>query len=160
MVQRVLLDTQKTVSYEWYTEQYLHNVFESLKNLRSNLRMGSWFFHHDNAPAHHVKGCIKYLITILFVLCDVALFFHVKLKMMCGGFTMIWTFCGLNKMSVQKCRSKCDRYGFRIAFGGSSDVLLMMEITLKKKIVNAAMLNFFYTVCIMLERNIWTYLHY
>lgn len=42
ILQRFILDTQKTVTEQWYIEQYLLRVIEFLKNLRSNLGKNSW----------------------------------------------------------------------------------------------------------------------
>lgn len=93
IVERVVLDTQKTVTAKWYTEQCLAKVIESLKNLRPKSRMDTWYLHHDNAPAHRARACTEYLATTGLKLlehppyspdlapCDFALFPHVKMKL-------------------------------------------------------------------------------
>lgn len=93
IVKRVVLDTQKTVTAKWYTENCLLQVIESLKSLRPNSRMDTWFFHHDNAPAHRAKVSTDYLTSTGLKLlehppyspdlapCDFALFPHVKMKL-------------------------------------------------------------------------------
>lgn len=93
ILERVVLDTQKTVTAKWYTEQCLPKVIGSMKNLRPKSRMDTWYLHHDNAPAHRAKACTEYLTTTGLKLlehppyspdlapCDFALFPHVKMKL-------------------------------------------------------------------------------
>jgi histone-lysine N-methyltransferase SETMAR len=85
IVECMVLETQKTV-----TEECLPRVVQAVKNIRPHSRADTWFFHHDNPPAHRSKVCIEYLPgTGLKVLehplyspnlapCDFALFPYVK----------------------------------------------------------------------------------
>jgi len=51
LVKAVMLDGKKTVTASWYTDHCLPQVFEELTNRRPKSRLGTWFIHHDNAPA-------------------------------------------------------------------------------------------------------------
>lgn len=52
IVQRLILDEQNIVAPKWYTEQCLLKVIESLKKIRSNLKINTWILQHDNAKAY------------------------------------------------------------------------------------------------------------
>lgn len=56
-----MLSGQKTVTSEWYTDICLPQLFEELRNLRPNSGLGSWFLHHDNAPAHRAGATSRFL---------------------------------------------------------------------------------------------------
>lgn len=99
IVERVVLETQKTVTGSWYTEECLPKVMQALKKIRPNSRMDTWFFHHDNAPAHRSKVCTEYLACTGIKLmehppyspdlapCDFALFPYVKNRLKGRHFT-------------------------------------------------------------------------
>lgn len=61
IVTRVVLDKEKTVNATWYTEVCLPQVICELKKLRPNSRLGTWHFHHDNAPAHRATITQEFL---------------------------------------------------------------------------------------------------
>lgn len=60
-MERIVLDTQKTVTGMWFTKQCLLKVIESMKKLRLNSRMDTWFPPQDNALANRAKIYIEYL---------------------------------------------------------------------------------------------------
>lgn len=61
IIKTVLLDTQKTVTASWYVNICLPQVIEALKNLRPKSRLDTWWFHHDNAPAHRSQQTMQFL---------------------------------------------------------------------------------------------------
>lgn len=81
IVERVILDTQMTVTTNWYTEQYLSEVIESPKSLGPNSRMASSFFHRDFLTTIRLKSLEQFPYNSNIGSCTFALFPHVKLKM-------------------------------------------------------------------------------
>jgi hypothetical protein len=55
VVERMVLETQKTVTAKWYTDECLPRVVQAVKKIRPRSRADTWFLHHDNAPAHRSK---------------------------------------------------------------------------------------------------------
>jgi hypothetical protein len=98
VVERVVLETQKTVTAKWYTEECLHRVVQAMRNIRPRSRADTWFLHHDNAPAHRSKVCTEYLtssrLKVLehpsyspnLALFDFALFPYMKIRLKRDGF--------------------------------------------------------------------------
>jgi hypothetical protein len=90
VVEHMVLEAQKTMTVKWYIKECLPRVVQAVKNICPCSRADTWFFHHDNASAHHSKVCTEYLpSTGLKVLqnppyspdhtsCDFALFPYVK----------------------------------------------------------------------------------
>jgi hypothetical protein len=56
-----MLENKSTVTAKWYTEMFLPQVFESLRNLRPNSELRYWILHHDNALAHRASKTIDFL---------------------------------------------------------------------------------------------------
>jgi histone-lysine N-methyltransferase SETMAR len=60
-IQVIPLVERKTVNAEWYVESCLKPVFNSLLTSTRLKKFSSFYFHHDNAPAHSAKLTSNYL---------------------------------------------------------------------------------------------------
>lgn len=99
LLDRVVLDSQRTVTANWYTNECLPRVLNKLKEIRPNSRLDTWFFHHDNAPAHRAAQTVSFFETAGIKMvehppyspdlapCDFALFPFIKDKLKGRKFT-------------------------------------------------------------------------
>ena len=60
-VTTVPLDTQRTVTANWYVEHCLPKVFEAVVAHRPRTRLRGLLLHHDNAPAHRARQTKDFL---------------------------------------------------------------------------------------------------
>lgn len=63
ILERVVLESQRTVTASWYINDCLPKVFQKLQEIRPNSRMDTWHFHHVNASAHRARDTVEFLNT-------------------------------------------------------------------------------------------------
>ena len=89
IITRLPLNTQRTVTANWYIESCLLLLFNKLQELGPKCQLRTWLLRHDNAPVHRAQQTIDFLksssITLLnhppyssdLAPCDFALFPYV-----------------------------------------------------------------------------------
>jgi histone-lysine N-methyltransferase SETMAR len=61
IISAIPLETQRTVTSRWYTEDCLPKFFDDLLGGKDRSELRRWQLHHDNAPAHTAKNTCHFL---------------------------------------------------------------------------------------------------
>ena len=70
IVERVVLEKERTVTSSWYIQICLPKVIERLRNMRPRPRLDTWLLHHDNAPVLRLKKTDALLVKSGLTLLD------------------------------------------------------------------------------------------